>query len=89
MDQTPGDAVRAAIAEALAMTDPARRATAITQILGSVQDNQPTLKDARQADVLALRESMTRDEVAELIGTTYGRIAQIESGFTKRKPPTP
>lgn len=72
---------RALIDEALAIPDPARRAQAISDILGTVKDANAELKEARRCDVLTLRgQSLTLREIGELLGMSTGRIDQIAKG---------
>ena len=80
MDIELADLVKDAITRALALSDPAERARAITGILGVVKAANPELKATRQADVLKLRETLTLREVAEGIGTSIPRVDQIAKG---------
>lgn len=87
MTQASGDAVRAVIDQVLAMEDPARRARAITELLGAVREREGEMKAARKADVLLMRESLTLREVGERIGVNTSRVDQIAKGVSKQKPP--
>ena len=77
---TPGDLVRTAIDQALALDDPADRARAISDILGTVKNANAELKTTRRADVLALRATRTLREIAEMLDMTTGRVDQIAKG---------
>ncbi|MFE9769500.1 hypothetical protein ACFYPC_34115 [Streptomyces sp. NPDC005808] len=79
MEPTPNDLVRAAIEHALAIDDPALRARTITRILKAVEDD-PRLKEAREADVRELRRTRTGKEVSELVELSVGRISHIVNG---------
>jgi DNA-directed RNA polymerase sigma subunit (sigma70/sigma32) len=83
-DPTPSDLVKRAVAQALAMTDPAQRAREITAILDhlSVQNGRGReLRDARRQDVEALNRSWrTLEDVGKIIGLTKQRIGQILKG---------
>jgi gamma-glutamyl phosphate reductase len=76
MTTTPADAVRAAAEQALAMTDPAQRCRAITDILKAVEDDK-RLTHARETDLRTLRETLTLREISEQVGLSIGRIDQI------------
>jgi hypothetical protein len=81
MDTTPADRVRAAIADARTLTDPAERARIITEVLDVIADTAPALRADRQADVIVLRSRpMTFAAIGDLIGVTRGRVEQITKG---------
>lgn len=89
MDITPVDLAKEAIERALAITDPAVRARAITDIIKAVEDDH-RLKAAREEDVRALRQTLTLREVSEKVGLSIGRVDQIAKGtVTGRRRPAP
>lgn len=78
---TPAERVRAAIADARAITDPTERARVITDLLAAIADTAPGLRADRQADVLTMRgRPMTFAAIGELLGMTRGRVDQIAKG---------
>lgn len=79
MTTTPEDLVQAAIEQALNIDDPALRARTITRILKAVED-EPRLKETREADVRQLRVTRTLKDVAGLVELSIGRIDQIAKG---------
>ncbi|QIB49488.1 hypothetical protein [Streptomyces aureoverticillatus] len=79
METSPDDLARAAIEQALAIKDPALRARTITRILKAVEDD-PRLKQAREADVRELRQTRTGKEVSGLVELSVGRISHIVNG---------
>lgn len=79
METTPADAVRAAVEQALAITDPIRRCRAITDILKAVDDDN-RLTRTRETDLRTLRETHTLREISEQVGLSIGRIDQIVKG---------
>lgn len=81
METTPADAVKAAVEQALAMTDPAQRGRTITEIIAAVEKDS-RLTAAREADVRALYETRTLKEVGELVKLSLPRIHQIVTGRT-------
>ncbi|MFD8545693.1 hypothetical protein [Streptomyces sp. NPDC059649] len=89
MDITPVGLAKEAIERALAITEPAVRARAITDIIKAVEDDA-RLKSTRKADVLLLRETLTLREVSEKVGLSIGRVDQIAKGtVTGRRSKTP
>lgn len=81
METTPADTVKAAVEQALAMTDPAQRGRTITEIIAAVEKD-PRLKEAREADVHKLYETRTLGEVGELVKLSVPRVHQIVTGST-------
>lgn len=81
METTPADAVKAAVEQALAMTDPAERGRTITEIIAAVE-KEPRLTEAREADVRKLYETRTLKEVGELVKLSLPRVHQIVTGRT-------
>lgn len=79
MATNPEDLVETAIQQALALDDPALRARTITRIIKAVED-EPRLKQTREADVRKLRGTRTLKEVAELVELSIGRVDQIAKG---------
>lgn len=81
MEPTPADAVRAAIEETLAITDPAQRGRTITEIIAAVEKDK-RLAEARESDVRALYETRTLQEVGELVKLSVPRVHQIVTART-------
>ncbi|MFD9561560.1 hypothetical protein [Streptomyces sp. NPDC059994] len=81
MELTPVATVKAAIDQALAITDPAGRARTITGIIKAVEDD-PRLKAARKDDLTKLRETLTLREVSEQTDLSVPRVDQIVKGRT-------
>lgn len=81
METTPADTVKAAVEQALAITDPAQRGRIITEIIAAVEKD-PRLTEAREADVRALYETRTLGEVGELVKLSVPRVHQIVTGST-------
>jgi hypothetical protein len=81
METTPADAVKAAVEQALAMTDPTERGRIITEIIAAVEKDT-RLTEAREADVRALYETRTLGEVGELVKLSVPRVHQIVTGST-------
>lgn len=80
MDSTPVDAANAAIDAAIAISDPAERALAVTGLLDAVHERRFELRAARESAVLQLRETRKLREVAELLGLSIPRVDQIAKG---------
>jgi len=80
MDPTPVDAANAAIDAAIAISDPAERALAVTGLLDAVHERRFELRAARESAVLELRETRKLREVAELLGLSIPRVDQIAKG---------
>ncbi|MGH3375963.1 MAG: hypothetical protein ACRDP6_14590 [Actinoallomurus sp.] len=74
------DRQKTLIDEALTLTDPAERACALSDILGTVKDANAEMKATRQRDVLELRDTRTLAVIAELLGMSIGRVDQIAKG---------
>lgn len=79
MTTDPDDLVKQAIKQALAISDPALRGRTITRIIKAVEDDK-RLAEARQTDVIELRQTRTLKEVSELVELSIGRIDQIAKG---------
>jgi serine kinase of HPr protein (carbohydrate metabolism regulator) len=80
MDPTPVDAANAAIDAAIAISDPAERALAVTGLLDAVHERRFELRAARESAVLELRETRKLREVAELLSLSIPRVDQIAKG---------
>lgn len=79
MATDPDGTVKQAVEQALTISDPALRGRTITRILKAVEDD-PRLKQAREADIRELRQDKTLKEVAELVELSIGRVDQIAKG---------
>lgn len=79
MTINPETLVEQAIEQALAIKDPALRGRTITRIIKAIE-NQPRLKEAREADVIELRKTRTGQEVAELVELSIGRVSHLVNG---------
>jgi hypothetical protein len=75
----PDELVKQAVEQALSLDDPALRARTITRILKAVEDDK-RLTEARQIDVVELRQTRTLKEVSELVELSIGRVDQIAKG---------
>ncbi|WP_405673186.1 hypothetical protein [Streptomyces sp. NBC_01530] len=80
METNPAALATAAVDQALALTDPAERARAITDILKTIEDDK-RLKHTRATDLRTLRETLTLREVSEQVDLSVGRIDQIVKGI--------
>lgn len=76
---TPEALITQAIEQALAIDDPALRGRTITRLIKAVEGNKH-LKDAREADVIELRTTLSGQEVAALVELSVGRISHIVNG---------
>jgi hypothetical protein len=75
----PDELVEQAIDQALAIGDPAERGRIITRIIKLVEDDK-RLREARAADVIELRKTLTGREVAAIVDLSIGRVSHILNG---------
>jgi hypothetical protein len=79
MEMNPADLAKAAIEQALAMTNPAERARTITDIIKAVEDDK-RLPETRADDLRTMRQTLVLREISEQVGLSIGRVDQIIKG---------
>jgi hypothetical protein len=77
MDTTP---ITRLVEELRAVSGPAERARAATELLRVLADVQQQIKNIRQDDVRRLRKTLKLREVAELLDMSTARVDQIAKG---------
>src|SRR5712692_8009474 len=73
----------------LAIPDPRRRARELSRLVAEQQALLTDLARLRRETIAELRAAgLTRAQVAEVLGVSPGRIAQLEPSTTSLTPPT-
>ncbi|EDY46134.1 sigma factor-like helix-turn-helix DNA-binding protein [Streptomyces sp. SPB074] len=85
MSETPDatTAIREIIAQLATIPDLVDRARAVSAVLDAVPDLQRELRTMRQDAVVAIRETRTLAETADLLGISQPRVSQITKGVSR------
>jgi predicted XRE-type DNA-binding protein len=85
---TPAEKFLQAITDLEAIQDPKEQAMRGHELQLAMKAAPARIRAITDAAVATLRQSMSGNEVAELLGVTKGRVSQMTNGRPYRKPPS-
>lgn len=88
MSTTPAEKLLQAIGDLEAMTDPKEQAVQGHQLQLAIKAAPARVRAITDAAVATLRETMSGNDVAALLGVTKGRVSQMTNGRRYREPPS-